>query len=79
MTPFPRALGTQISERKTGAAVQCQLPGKMYRAVVTIGTRVQTTPGTRKREAENGKLVTIITSVSEASSWESGWKKGDKL
>lgn len=44
MTLLPGALGTQISEPKTGAALQGQLPGKMQTAVVTRETRVQATP-----------------------------------
>lgn len=53
MTPNPGALGTQIPELKTGAALQGQLPGKMQRAVVTRETRVQATPVKGNREAGN--------------------------
>lgn len=68
MTAFPRALGTQISEPKTGAPVQGQVPGEIQGASVSTETRVQTTPVTRKREAENRKLVINL---------QTGWEKGD--
>lgn len=68
MTPFPRALGTQISEPKTGAPVQGQVPGERQGASVSAVTRVQTTPVTRIREAENRKLIITL---------QTGWEKGD--
>lgn len=54
MTILPGALGTQISEPKTGAALLGQLPGKMQRAVVTREARVQATPVKGNHEPETG-------------------------
>lgn len=49
--------------------MQCQRPGKRQRAIVTTETKVQTILATGKREAGIGKLVTVISYISEDSDW----------